>query len=808
MNSNRVGFWQLRDPDHWDWQPSQAVAYDRERGRLRLRSLRAAPEPVPGAPDPQVLLGVVPQALDAHGTRAFWHAASSELRATGAAAGSVRIDTYDDHGTTRSIFEAGDVPTDLLVGHDGVLYVAVGGRVVLVDRRDRWLPTAVSTSGFTPWRMAPARDQDAAGKERHGVWVIEPTYGRLARVRGLPLPLRSLFPHAADVFRPEQEDPDPPVLRVVDSAQIPAGEIPAALASSPSGRLAVLTHTATGAARLRLLREDHTWSEPVRLLGADNAFSLAWVRPDRVAVLVPGHRETYAYAVDEVAPGDGPGVPELLPAGDLHPLPRYVADTPFVHTVDLPPHYLTQPVQPGGPETEPVRTLPLPSYAARGEAHGAPERRFDAGAHNAVWDRLYVEGAFPDGCGAVVLLAATNEPEPPADDDSAWHAHVIGAPAAAAGYPEAPHAAWLATPTELPFHPGVLGCAAVRDRTGCFTALIQRSGLVVRALRGRYLWLRVILEGNRRATPEIAAVRAYGVRFSYRDSYLPEVYHETRLGPDADDEGAATGSDFLERFLGLFESVLTPLEDLAAQSYLVTHPAAAPAGALDWLASWLGVSLDAAAPEAQRRETVARASELSRWRGTLRGLELALDIATGGAVSGGEIVVVEDFRLRRTFATILGVDFGAVDDPLLAGPVFHGNSMLGDTMFFGEEQQKELLALFDADLPLNAAERQAVRAFFDGLAHRVTVLVHERVEDQDLGLIGRVVEREVPAHLRSRVRRATHPLIVGLTALVGVDTYLSPRPGREPLRIGASRVGGGHVLQSPGSLDPRLEGGA
>jgi hypothetical protein len=153
-----------------------------------------------------------------------------------------------------------------------------------------------------------------------------------------------------------------------------------------------------------------------------------------------------------------------------------------------------------------------------------------------------------------------------------------------------------------------------------------------------------------------------------------------------------------------------------------------------------------------------------------------------------------------------------VDDPLLAGPVFHGNSMLGDTMFFGEEQQKELLALFDADLPLNAAERQTVRAFFDGLAHRVTVLVHERVEDQDLGLIGRVVEREVPAHLRSRVRRATHPLIVGLTALVGVDTYLStslaPRPGREPLRIGASRVGGGHVLQSPGSLDPRLEGGA
>ena len=59
--------------------------------------------------------------------------------------------------------------------------------------------------------------------------------------------------------------------------------------------------------------------------------------------------------------------------------------------------------------------------------------------------------------------------------------------------------------------------------------------------------------------------------------------------PRATAQGPASGADFLDRFLGLFESVLTPLEDQVAASWRLTAPATAPAEALDWLAGWIGL---------------------------------------------------------------------------------------------------------------------------------------------------------------------------------------------------------------------------
>src|SRR5262249_15973275 len=145
--------------------------------------------------------------------------------------------------------------------------------------------------------------------------------------------------------------------------------------------------------------------------------------------------------------------------------------------------------------------------------------------------------------------------------------------------------------------------------------------------------------------------------------------------------------------------------------------------------------------------------------------------------------VLEDFRLRRALATILGANLENEDDPLLGGVSASSNSFVGDTLVLGEEEKKEFLALFDTVL-LNdpaitsaqrAGEEAAVATFFDLLAHHVTVLVHREIEPQDLGLIRRVVEIETPAHILSRVVTASYPLLVGFASLIGVDTYLGRR---------------------------------
>jgi len=156
-------------------------------------------------------------------------------------------------------------------------------------------------------------------------------------------------------------------------------------------------------------------------------------------------------------------------------------------------------------------------------------------------------------------------------------------------------------------------------------------------------------------------------------------------------------------------------------------------------------------------------------------------------------------------STLLGVNLAVEDDPLLPGLVISGNSVVGDTLVLGEAERVELLALFRAEVG-SPAEQESVLAFFDQLAYRVLVLVHQTVEAQDLGLLRRIVELEAPAHVEVQVAPATWPLLVGIASLVGVDTYLGPPRQRLPARADVSSLGNGDCVLGVGSLDPRLSG--
>jgi phage tail-like protein len=269
----------------------------------------------------------------------------------------------------------------------------------------------------------------------------------------------------------------------------------------------------------------------------------------------------------------------------------------------------------------------------------------------------------------------------------------------------------------------------------------------------------------------------------------------------------ATQADFLSRFLASFEGVLTSIEDRIAHSHLATNPALVPEANLEWLAGWIGVTFEPAMPAGRRREWLRAAPALARWHGTRRGLAMALDLATGGGVRGGEIVVLEHFRLRRLLATLLGVDLAEQHDPLLPGLHQSGNSIVGDTLILSDTETVELLALFREEVA-TAAENAAIIEFLRRLAHRVTVLVHQTVTPQDLGLIRRIAELESPAHVDVRVATATWPLLVGIASLVGVDTYLGPPQPPRPVRVEVSSLGGGDFVLGPVGLDPRMAGAA
>lgn len=842
MDANHQRFWMLADEADWLAPGSDGAEYDDHCRRLRLRDRRPLRN-FPGTVSTlaaQDLLDLPSRAGDAYETLAFWDEAGLRVRATGGGAPqSAPVDlceTPPDHRVA-----------DLALGYDDVLYVAlqstVGGAasIGLFDLRRRWNPGALFELELTglPDRLAADPAQ--------GVWVLDRTALTIGRVRGLPL--RDGLPPSfrPTTFRPRPENVEEPHF-ALDPRQPAwaADEVPVALACNSAGRLAVLTWILEEAwLHLRDPATDR-WEEPRQLVNAEHPASIAWLSEKRIAVLpapreLPGPeivqpREALAYDPDDATRESNNDPLTIEPAGSFYPL-KGLREGLFVQGTTLPPRY---PI--GGHRTAALRALSVASFKSEGRAVA---RVLDAGAEGAVWHRLYLEAVFPPGCGASVELAASDDPDfSPVKAD--WHPHLFGATPAPesdtaldAKWLSPARGVWLPDRSELPHHAGLLGETPERVRAGLFTALVQRPLARMRRVAGRYLHVQVNLYGTGHLTPEIAALRIYASRFSYRDQYLPELYREELFGADADAIGAATRSDFLDRFLGLFESVLTPLEDRVAAAHLLTDPRSAPDEALEWIGSWIGVVFDPTFPPTRRRAWLQAAPRLFRTRGTLAGVQLALEIATGGrlvrrhltepgsetlstprtreqefpeggGVTGGEVLVIEDFKLRRTFATILGANLSLADDPLLPGLIVSANSRVGDTLFLGENAQTELLALFRDAFSNNPAQRASelasVREFYARLAHRVTVFVHREIEPVDLGLVRRVAEREAPAHLEIRVVTASYPLLVGLASLVDVDTYLGPPVPPGVVRLNKSRVGERDFIRRQPSLDPRRGG--
>lgn len=780
---------------------------------------------------------------DQGGSYAWWDGAAGMLLAGGFREGTtpIALPPETPPGTPQ--------PTDLAYGDDDVLYVARNDGIVMADRRERWLPARVDLAGFRAQRLAPA--------PRGGVWALDRVDGRLALLTGYPLRTTGFRNEPSERFRPVEPNPKPPALRLVRSARLAAGVEAIAIAASAGGRVAVLGWVAEEDAILFTL-ENRKLLRRFALEGLRFPYGLAWVGEDRVAVLASDKgapaKQAFVYELD-VPIGEAA---TARPAGEIYRLIDPWHGNFCNRLAQLPLYPVTgeNAVTPGGLRR--LRPLSRATYARQGEVMAGP---FDSGKAGNTWHRLYVEASVPEHCGIRVWMYADDMGgRPPAPSEAGaprWSPHVIGS-AAVPEAPDAPATSWCDEVSEMPFNPGLSVCPRVPGRSGLFTALIQRTGTRVRRLEGRWLWLHIEFTGDSQTSPELAAIRVYGSRFAYRDHYLPAFHRETLAGPDAEAQGNATPHDFLDRFLGLFEGPLTQLEDKIAACWLLTDPAAAPGDALPWLGQWIGVGAhDGEAPEVLRQKLRA-APWTTRLHGTLGGLLAALELETGGqlalggrvdpfrrvprpgqlalatlndivirslvlgvtdpasgqplavlaggAVTRGEIVVVEGWRLRRTFATVLGADLADETDPLTLGLAASGNSFVGDTLILGDEGRREILALFSSDLPQSAADRVAVSAFFERLAYRVLILIRETERTRNRQRLGEVAAAEAPAHVETSLFVARQPLIVGAASLVGIDSFLLPEPESQAVRVNRSVIGKGDRVTGSGRLDARADG--
>jgi phage tail-like protein len=295
----------------------------------------------------------------------------------------------------------------------------------------------------------------------------------------------------------------------------------------------------------------------------------------------------------------------------------------------------------------PLVEQPRPRYGLEAELDLPP---LDGKEPGCVWHRVTLDACIAPGDAIRLQSRAADEP---ADLDLAdWRDE----PA-----PYRRHA------SEIAYHQPFGAAQSELQGTGTWELLLQGA-------TGRYLQLRLRLTGSGRSTPRLRALRAWYPRFSYLDQYLPAVYRDD-----------AVSASFLDRFLANVEGLWSTLEGAVAGSERLLDSRTAPAEYLDWLAGWLGATLDPDFEESRRRLLIEHAELLFRWRGTPDGLlamiRLTIDPCPDASLlddlrqpermeplryAGRAVRIVEHFQTRGVPGVALG-DPRQLEQPALIG---------------------------------------------------------------------------------------------------------------------------------------------
>jgi phage tail-like protein len=279
---------------------------------------------------------------------------------------------------------------------------------------------------------------------------------------------------------------------------------------------------------------------------------------------------------------------------------------------------------------------PNPRFVHRGTIRlpsASLDNAFDGREIRCVWHRLLIDGCIPHETTIEIETRSADRLD-----------LLAGLP-----WQRQPRLYRRGNGAEIPYYRPTL--SGDERHTGTWELLLQE-------VVGRFVQIRLTIDGTRRTTPRLQALRVHYPRFSYLKEYLPAVYRDD-----------AASASFLDRYLANVEGTYTTLEGQIEQVETLLDTRSAPVEYLDWLAGWFGVSLDFTWREGTRRLFLAHAPQMFRERGTCAGLVRAIRLAldrcpsesifddvpcAGRAASGFGVRVVERFRLRRAPGVVLG----------------------------------------------------------------------------------------------------------------------------------------------------------
>lgn len=411
----------------------------------------------------------------------------------------------------------------------------------------------------------------------------------------------------------------------------------------------------------------------------------------------------------------------------------------------------------------------------------AVEQPLDAGRPGARWHRILLFGDVPAGC--TVAIETRTADDVTAGDPlvtTGWSRPVIAGPGSA-------------VPVAAPGDPRVAAADAW-----------------VLAGPGRFLWLRLTLRGDGRATPRVTRLEIERERASL-GRFLPRFFRDST--PE---------DDFLARWLALFET--TAFDGVARRLRAYPElfdPRTAPAAMLPFLARWLELPAPPriAADEPRLRRILARAPELAPRRGTADGLIAIIRLYTDVHVQIREAFVAGSrFVLgcgpRR--GPILGCDTALTAEP---PPTYLGDAALGCTHLCPcDERSGAAPASFEVLAPAGALCSSEVRSLIELLielekpAHARHALRAVAPAGWVLGVASTVGQSIAGTFDRRALDPATYgialgngpprPAPIGLGFTLGRDARLAVPPGQPPLRLPAS-VGRTTRVAPGGAAAPR-----